>query len=113
LGVVRGHAQLGSPVADGHLGDMFQQDRVISLHLDDRLAQLLGAVGGEDAPHDVLVPVLVQHAPRDVLVHPLGRLDHLVQPHAVMHHLARVEQYLVLLDLTAQHGHLRHTLDRQ
>ena len=88
---------------------MVQQEGRIPNSLHHRAAYLVHIVRREHTADDVFVAILIESATRCILVHARYHLHHLAQRYIVVHHLLGVEQYLILLHLTAQHSHLRHT----
>ncbi|OAV63706.1 hypothetical protein Barb4_04820 [Bacteroidales bacterium Barb4] len=91
---------------------MLQQDGRAVDGLHQTLAKFGGIGGGKNAADDVFVAVLIEDAAAGVAVHVAAGGKHLVSRYAVVPHLARVEQYLVFLYITAYDGDLRHSARR-
>ena len=115
--------QFGS---DTYIGNVFQQNgrsgiRSIGscgldtavLQFDNSLCQLLHPVGGDDTAHDVFVSVFIKHSAVGVQIHFTRNVHHFGKGYAVVPHPFRVELNLILFDVTAQYGNLRHAAGRK
>ena len=101
--------ELGLLGTDAHVGHVLQGHGHSALSgLDDRCGHLLHVLGGDHSSHYVFVAVFVDDTSVGVLVHASGYGHHLAECHAVMLHLLRVNQDLILLDVTSEHCHLGH-----
>ena len=57
--------------------------------------------------------MLVEHPTVGIHIHVTRGGQHLIYRHPIVAHTGRVNQYLILLDIAPQHGHLCHTARRE
>ena len=106
--VLCGRSGAWQAVAHPDFGHRFQGDGSVGRSSHQRLAQVVDAVGTQDGTNQVFVAVFVEYAARSVAVESLDGGCDFPEADFVVTHAFGAEQYLVLLDVAAQHGHLCH-----
>ena len=93
-------------------GDVLHRDRGPALRAEDQLLQISDPLHVATAAHHVLAPAELDQPPADVVVPASYGVDDHVERQLVGRERVRVHVDLVLPDLAADRGHLRHAGDR-
>ena len=89
--------------------DTCQCYRGITIHLDHRTADGIGIVGGEHSTDDIFVAVFIEDTAGRTPVHILGSIHNFLKGNAVVAHLLRRKQNLVLFYIAAENRYLGYT----
>ena len=89
--------------------DTCQCYRGVTIHLDHRTADGIGIVGGKHSTDNIFVAVFIEDTAGRTPVHILSGIHNFLKGNAIVAHLLRRKQNLVLLYIAAENRYLGYT----